>query len=86
MAKQYWHDAITQNCVWLFQLIGCTGEITTDRVFLTREEARAYGESRPYAYGKMGRNWKIYGVPCEGLMADILGENLNKFIDKIDKQ
>ena len=82
--KQYWHDAITRNCVWLFQIIHSDGEITTERVFLTQEEAKAYGESRPYAHGIKGKDWKIYGVPCEGLMAEILGQNIDKFKDKVD--
>lgn len=45
----------------------------TSRVFLNREEAREYGKARPYAWGKENEGWQIYGVPCEGEIASLLG-------------
>ena len=103
MNKQYWADAATQNCVWLFQTKrkeygedGCIcgywnheeGEAVegkqcscrfeyweTENVFLTREEANEHGEARPYAWGNKGEGWRIYGVQCIGLMAELLGKS-----------
>ena len=56
----------------------------TERVFLTREEANAHGEARPYAWGNKGEGWRIYGVMCEGLMAEILGKHNKEFEDKVE--
>jgi len=84
MTKQYWADAITMNCVWLFQVILDDGEVVTERVFLTQEEAKEYGKARPYAWGKENEGWKIYGVPCDGLMAEILGKHTEEFKNKVD--
>ena len=52
------------------------GEIQwdTERVFLTREEGEEYALQRAYDYGEKGRNWRVYCVPCEGELADILKE------------
>lgn len=112
MTKQYWADACTRNCVWLFQVKlkdygedGCTCgawnheeceavegiECTcgfeywkTEAVFLTREEANKHGEARPYAWGKKGEGWQIYGVPCEGIMAELLGQHNKEFESKVE--
>ena len=88
--KCYWGDAATRNCVWLFQ-ISLNKEAEdhragwhTSRVFLTRKEAREYGEARPYAWGKKGEGWQIYGVMCKGLMAEILGRHAKEFEDKVE--
>lgn len=56
----------------------------TEKVFLTREEANGYGESRPYAWGEKGKGWDIYGVPCAGIMAEILGKHNKEFEDKVE--
>jgi len=112
--EQYWADAATKNCVWLFQVKderygedGCTcgaydhegGESElkegrectcaiilwrTENVMLTREEARSHGESRPYAWGKENEGWRIYGVMCIGLMAELLGRHVKEFEDKVE--
>lgn len=117
MGKQYWADACTQNCVWLFRVMrkeygenGCTCEIydeegellegktqededncscyveiwETEAVYLTRDEANAHGEARPYAWGKKGKGWDIYGVPAHGIMVEILGKHNKEFEDKVE--
>jgi hypothetical protein len=56
----------------------------TTKVFLTREEGNRYGESRPYAWGKKGEGWRIYGVPCDGLMARIIGQHLKEFEEEVE--
>ena len=111
--KQYWADAATRNCVWLFQIKqrgwneehGCQcdveydedGERTskfpckcfvdfwrTENVFLTRKEAEAWGESRPYEWGKQNEGWRVYGVPCCGKMAEILGRHAEEFEKEVE--
>jgi hypothetical protein len=104
--KEYWADASTRNCVWLFQIkriiypkagcicgaeyndegeevnkdCECANEVWyTECVFLTRKEATAWGERRPYEWGEQNKGWRIYGVPCYGLMAELLGKNTNAF-------
>ena len=116
MGKQYWADAATQNCVWMFQVKhkeypqGCEcgiydeeGDLLegktqedkdncncyvefweTEAVYLTREEAKAHGEARPYAWGKQNEGWKIYGVPAKGLMVELLGQHIKEFEDKVE--
>lgn len=89
MTDHFWSDASTINCVWLFQLnFNDHGEYKrwmTERVFLTQEEAVAHGESRPYAYGKKDKGWRIYGVPCDGIMAELLGRHTDEFADKVER-
>lgn len=118
MSKQYWADAATINCVWLFQykkVIALswkydeenepTEEDYTDKedleyarkcykedyenqipdeveetwvteaVFLTRIDAYMFGISRPYHWGKYNEDWRIYGVPCYGEMAERIGNS-----------
>lgn len=111
--KQYWADAATRNCVWLFETkrkvypkSGCVcgaehddeGRLkegskececenetwNTEYVFLTQKEAIEWGESRPYAWGKLGEGWRIYGVPCCGIMAQLLGEQREKFKEQVE--
>ena len=112
MCKQYWADAATKNCVWLFQIKeklygegGCrcelvydedcedTGEVEctcaveswrTENVFLTREEALDHGKARPYAWGEYKEGWRIWGVMCIGLMAELLGKHVKEFEDKVE--
>lgn len=40
----------------------------TETVFLTREEAERFANCRSYRWPK----WRVYCVPCEGELADIL--------------
>ena len=88
----YWGDAATRNCVWCFQIRQWVSEEHdeyteswyTSRVFLTRKEAREYGEARPYEWGKENKDWRIYGVPCNGLMAKILGQHYKEFEEEVD--
>lgn len=114
MSEQYWADAATPNCVWLFRVMrkeygsnGCICDIydeegdlqkgktdencncyieiwETEAVFLTKEEANLHGEARPYAWGKKGEGWDIYGVPSKGMMVDILGQHNKEFEDKVE--
>lgn len=44
----------------------------TEAVFATREETKAHGEARPYAWGKEGEGWRTYAVPCHGQLAELL--------------
>lgn len=115
MTKQYWADASTQNCVWLFQTSqkvypnGCECDIyddegqlfegmeekekdcncfhikwNTEEVYLTNKEANNRGHSRPYAYGKKGEGWRVYGVPAKGIMVDLLGQHNKEFEEDVE--
>jgi len=112
MTKQYWADAATQNCVWMFQVKqkdygeeGCTCGAwnheeccgvegkecscgfeywKTEAIFLIREEAKAHGEARPYAWGKENEGWRCYGVPAKGIMVELLGKHNKEFEDKVE--
>ena len=44
----------------------------TRAVFAHREEARHYGQSRPYAWGEEGKGWQIYCVCAYGDLAKAL--------------
>lgn len=44
----------------------------TDSVWLDRDEAEAYAESRSYNYGKKGKGWQVYGVCADGELAKML--------------
>lgn len=59
-------------------------EWLTQVVFLTQEEAIAWGESRPYAWGKQDEGWRIWGVPCCGKMAELLGRHTEEFESKVE--
>ena len=86
----YWSDASTRNCVWLFQIR--ESELSdesqdfwgTERVFLLREEAREYGKARPYEWGEENKGWRIYGIPCAGLITDIIRKHTKEFDGKVD--
>lgn len=110
MTEQYWADASTKNCVWLFQIkekiyrecscgamCGEDGETgrgeececfeafwRTENVFLTNEEANTHGKARPYAWGEKNEGWRVYGVMCIGLMAELLGRHMKEFADKVE--
>lgn len=96
MTNQYWADAATANCVWCFQtkrfgLPLDTGEENepvnywyTERVFLTRNEALDYGRSRPYAWGAYKEGWRIWGVPCDGIMVELLGQHNKEFEKEVE--
>jgi hypothetical protein len=45
----------------------------TSAVFLTRVEGVNFGFSRHYDHGKYGEDWRLYGVPACGEMAEKLG-------------
>ena len=92
MTEQFWADAATKNCVWLFQTKRqewCEEQEHlndywhTECVFLTSDEAMKHGEARPYAWGEYKEGWRIWGVPCEGLMAEILGAHNVEFEAKV---
>jgi hypothetical protein len=111
--KEYWGDASTRNCVWLFETkriiypkegcvcgaehddegnlkpdskkCECANETwDTEYVFLTKKEAREWGESRPYEWGKEGQGWRAYGVPCCGIMAELLGKHATEFEKEVE--
>jgi len=55
----------------------------TEAVFLTRHEAYETAKRREYNYGKQDIDWRIYGVPCHGMITEKLastGVN-QEFID-----
>jgi hypothetical protein len=92
-SEQHWADGATRNCVWLFQTRQAGHEMGeedhepnwhTETVFLTRREANAFGERRPYVYGKKGQGWRIFGVVCDGLMADLLGQHATEFEQEVE--
>lgn len=56
----------------------------TSAVFLTMEEAMRHGEARPYAWGKFNEGWRIWGVPCHGIMVKLLGQHNKEFKDKVE--
>lgn len=45
----------------------------TEYVYFTREEAEAYGRSRPYDHGEAGSGWRVYCVCANGELAKLLG-------------
>jgi hypothetical protein len=88
--KEYWADAGTSNCVFLFQVQVAdsteddVGYVYWDtiRVFLTENDALNYGISQRHNLGEYGADWRVYGVPCDGQMAEILGRHTNEFQTK----
>jgi len=92
MCKQYWAAAATKNCVWCFQIKeerydgegNAVESWRTETIFLTEEEAMAHGNSRLYAWGKYQEGWRIWGVMCKGLMAELLGKHNKEFEDKVE--
>ena len=44
----------------------------TQKVFAHREEARRYGQSRPYAWGDEGEGWRVYCVGALGELRRLL--------------
>jgi len=82
--KEFWADAMTKNCVWLFQIKEDEEHWRTETVFLTNEEANDWGNRRPYAWGKKNVGWRIFGVPCYGLMAELLSKHIKEFESKVD--
>jgi hypothetical protein len=95
MTEQYWADAGTKNCVWLFQVLAFgvpsnknDGELAnywlTEKVFLLKNEALVYGRSRPCARGNINEGWRIWGVPCDGLMVELLGHHNEEFETEVE--
>jgi hypothetical protein len=67
-----WHPKEGAEYLTWQQLVDldCAREVwNTDRVFLSREEAEAYGKRYDYNYGN---GWRVYAVPCTGVLANIL--------------
>jgi hypothetical protein len=88
MTEQFWADAATKNCVWLFQTRrqewskekDCLIDYWhTERVLLTCREADVHGTRSPYEWGEKDKGWRIWGTPCEGQMARILGQHSREF-------
>lgn len=44
----------------------------TEKVFAHREEARLFGQSRPYAWGDENIGWRVYCVCANGALAKLL--------------
>ncbi len=53
----------------------------TERVFLTRQEAEEYGNSRSYNYRK---GWRVYAVPCAGELAKALRDGSEFDAKRVD--
>lgn len=87
MVNQYWADDATANCVWCFQTKVYAGPITfwhTERVFLTQKEAMRWGQSRTYALGTYKDGWRIWGVPADGIMVELLGQHNKDFEKEVE--
>lgn len=41
-------------------------------VFRTRKEAEDWGHGQRHNLGSKGRDWRVYCIPCEGQLADII--------------
>jgi len=71
------------NCVWVFKIIAEVRfgvKVWREKaVFLTSKEALNYG----CAYGEKGKDWDVYGVPCKGKMANILGQHNKEFESEV---
>lgn len=65
---EFWRDAESAESSTGFPLVYT--EWRTQRVFLTRPEATDFAEATAYRYEK----WRVYCVPCEGDLADLLRE------------
>lgn len=69
----------TRDVVFLFQV--CLNPVrnsvrnwNTERVFLSREEAEDFGRATQHRYpgGGKGVGWRVYGVPSEGRLAELV--------------
>lgn len=56
----------------------------TRGIFLTEKEAMEWGNSRPYEWGKFQEGWRIYGVPANGLMAELLAKHTEEFKEQVE--
>lgn len=59
------------HCFGDFDLPYAVVEWHTERVFLTRSEAEAFGKAKDYNYRD---GWRVYCVPCEGELCERLEE------------
>lgn len=67
-SDEFWSAAEQAEGEWGWPVVYI--EWRTERVFLTREEAEAFGTATSYRYDK----WRVYCVPCEGRLAELLNE------------
>lgn len=44
----------------------------TEGVYLSREEGESFGESKSYKYGEKNKNWRVYCVPANGKLTDLI--------------
>ena len=93
MTEQYWAAAATKNCVWAFQTRQQEWQEPneelvsywhTERIFLTSREANEHGEARPYEWGEKEKGWRIWGIPCDGIMAELLGQHAKEFEQDVE--
>ena len=59
----------TRNPIFLFQSRVTFGWYT-ETVFLTRAEGERWGRAHEYRWG--ASNWRVYAVPAEGDLVDVL--------------
>ena len=70
--EQRREESLLEWPVWLLQtndgIKEDEGRVSwrTDRVFLDWEEGVKYAEKRSYRYGEKDKDWRVYGVPCDG--------------------
>ena len=62
----------------------CTGEGGLASFLVVRSRSTVAGETRPYAWGKYKEGWRIWGVPCDGLIAKLLGRHNQEFETKVE--
>lgn len=52
----------------------------TESVFASRQEAKAWGDRRPYAWGLEGEGWRTYSVCAEASLAEFLKERWPEWV------
>ena len=74
------HRDNTRDPIFLLQTVASqaqtgdaasSNEWRTESVFLTRDEAESFARSRAYRWS----SWRVYCVPCEGALAQVLNQN-----------
>lgn len=77
--RQRCHDELTRDVIFLFQ--ENTGRRVrhipdsnwrTVGVWLDRDEAEQWGGSQRHNYGEKHIGWRVYGIPSEGKLAEML--------------
>ncbi len=69
--KERCHEECTRNVLFVLQrrFSATSKHWETIKVFLTREEGEAYAKARTYDFHQ---GWRVYGVPAEGPLAQLI--------------